>query len=514
MLEIALKTQVQIYELSKFECPGSREDEFAKMLCRIQSKMEGSRFSQATQGAVSNALIKLLDERKANKSYLTIKMVMTVIRDTHTMMNGVSVGRLTDDEPSGGTARAMLAQVDTHQDHANSRQRTGRFNQRRANPESEFNTLKQENAALKNQINQLKENFEKLKASCETPKAEASSKTATGEAGGKRKYGERAKKAVDVPAKPPTPPRARVGGFKILNTGDKHSDDESSGSEDGGERNVRQATGKARANFARVIVCSQPPIAQPIVKSSEITPTNLLEIAVESPQNRVMTRNQARRLVDIAIDEMDGVTSPRNPDQTEGVSSFSDPESESGSDEDNDDDLPELVEEDYESETGEDVVNIPFMQVPIIATPIFVAPNRVTTQLFSDDILRFETSTGRILRLEEIPRGPMYPEIDRLESWAAGDGGASISDDLDEALIKWTSHSKRAGVVVMRKILFLRRVGIFQEYEDGDIAVCTELLDFYYPADAGHTKYELPPVPVWASPAEVAVYKHRIQANL
>ena len=131
---------------------------------------------------------------------------------------------------------------------------------------------------------------------------------ATCEAGGKRKYGERAKKAVDVPAKPPTPPRARVGGFKILNTGDKHSDDESSGSEDGGERNVRQATGKARANFARVIRCSQPPIAQPIVKSSEITPTNILEIAVESPQNRVMIRNQARRLVDIAIDEMDGVT--------------------------------------------------------------------------------------------------------------------------------------------------------------------------------------------------------------
>ena len=109
-----------------------------------------------------------------------------------------------------------------------------------------------------------------------------------------------------------------------------------------------------------------------------------------------MTRNQARRLVDIAIDEMDGVASPRNPDQTEGASSFSDSESESGSEEDDNDDLPVLVEEDYESETGEDVVNIPFMHVPRIDTPSFVAPNRVTTQLFSVDILRFETSTGRI----------------------------------------------------------------------------------------------------------------------
>ncbi len=72
-LELSLKMQVQIYELGKFEHLGSREDKFAKMLCSYQSKTEGSRFPIATQGAISNALIKMLGERKDNKSYLTIK---------------------------------------------------------------------------------------------------------------------------------------------------------------------------------------------------------------------------------------------------------------------------------------------------------------------------------------------------------------------------------------------------------------------------------------------------------
>ena len=32
-------------------------------------------------------------------------------------------------------------------------------------------------------------------------------------------------------------------------------------------------------------------------------------------------------------------------------------------------------------------------------------------------------------------------------------------------------------------------------------------------ADAGHTTYDLDPVPIWASPADLAVYQHRITVN-
>ena len=98
---------------------------------------------------------------------------MTVIRETHTMMNGMQVGRLTDDEPLGNRACAMLAYADANQENVNPRQRNGKFNQQRPAAESKFNALKQENAALENQLNQLKENFEKLKASCKSHKSDA-----------------------------------------------------------------------------------------------------------------------------------------------------------------------------------------------------------------------------------------------------------------------------------------------------------------------------------------------------
>ena len=103
---------------------------------------------------------------------------MTVIRETHTMMNGVQVGRLTDDEPLGDLARAMLAYADANRENVNPRQRNGKFNQQRPAAESEFrvNALKQENASLKNKINQLKENLENLKASVESLKTDATTK--------------------------------------------------------------------------------------------------------------------------------------------------------------------------------------------------------------------------------------------------------------------------------------------------------------------------------------------------
>ena len=46
----------------------------------------------------------------------------------------------------------------------------GEFNQQRPAAESEFHALKQENAALNNELNQPKQNFEKLRTSCESHK--------------------------------------------------------------------------------------------------------------------------------------------------------------------------------------------------------------------------------------------------------------------------------------------------------------------------------------------------------
>jgi hypothetical protein len=90
---------------------------------------------------------------------------MTVIRETHTMMtrNGVQVGRLIDDEHSGDRARAMLAYAEANQENVSPGQRNGRFNQKHPAAESALHALKQENAALKNQINQLKDNFESVR---------------------------------------------------------------------------------------------------------------------------------------------------------------------------------------------------------------------------------------------------------------------------------------------------------------------------------------------------------------
>ena len=90
-----------------------------------------------------------------------------------------------------------------------------KFNQNRVITEAEFIVLKQENSALKNQVNQHKEIIENLKVS-EVSINTRESTTSTKAAGGKRKFNERDKKAKDTRPKLPAPPRANVGGFKIL----------------------------------------------------------------------------------------------------------------------------------------------------------------------------------------------------------------------------------------------------------------------------------------------------------
>ena len=82
-LKLALKRFVQILEYGKFEAPGSREDEYALMLCRTQAKMEGSRFPASTQAAIAQSLISPMKSRKDNKELLTIKTVISTIHSCH-----------------------------------------------------------------------------------------------------------------------------------------------------------------------------------------------------------------------------------------------------------------------------------------------------------------------------------------------------------------------------------------------------------------------------------------------
>ncbi len=57
--ELALERQTQLWELSKFEPVGTRQEEVAKKFCRFQIREEGSWLNTATQNAIGFALSRL-----------------------------------------------------------------------------------------------------------------------------------------------------------------------------------------------------------------------------------------------------------------------------------------------------------------------------------------------------------------------------------------------------------------------------------------------------------------------
>ena len=57
--ELALERQTQLWELSKFEPIGTRQEAIAKKFCRFQIREEGSRLNTATQNAIGFALSRL-----------------------------------------------------------------------------------------------------------------------------------------------------------------------------------------------------------------------------------------------------------------------------------------------------------------------------------------------------------------------------------------------------------------------------------------------------------------------
>ena len=262
---------MQILELGKYASPGSREDEFAIILCRSQSRVETSRFPGATQQAIGNALIRLMDKRAQNKELLTIKQVIETIRAMHVMMHGTQVGKLMDDEPTV-QARALAAHSIQPADTSTSRTRNGKARM----PDSEYiRMIREENLALKNQVKQLKASAEKSKTSDESTNADETAVQKNPDAKRKR---EQAKKVQPVPIA--SPPKARVSGFMLsYSNGMEDTDSFDEPSSD---------SARATAYIARVRVPRIPDTSN--IENEKPSDSNIL-IAAPSPEG-VCTRSK------------------------------------------------------------------------------------------------------------------------------------------------------------------------------------------------------------------------------
>ncbi len=74
----------------------------------------------------------------------------------------------------------------------------------------------------------------------------------------------------------------------------------------------------------------------------------------------------------------------------------------------------------------------------------------------------------------------------------------------------WIQHGKDLRVNTRRRMIWLRRVGMFLDYKfafstDSD---CTDLLDVFSPADALHIRYPLEPITIYATKQEIDQYRY------
>jgi hypothetical protein len=131
---------------------------------------------------------------------------------------------------------------------------------------------------------------------------------------------------------------------------------------------------------------------------------------------------------------------------------------------------------------------------------------------FPDEIIRTHKQTGKIVPLRDIVRGPIEPTVTQLETWAVSDGGASNTVCLYQAKDIWMQHGLDPPVMTCRRMIWLRRVGIFIDYK---VAYemhheCNRLLDVFSPADAMHIRHPLTPIEIFATQREVTMYNHRM----
>ncbi len=101
-----------------------------------------------------------------------------------------------------------------------------------------------------------------------------------------------------------------------------------------------------------------------------------------------------------------------------------------------------------------------------------------------------------------------------MESWAVKDNGASDAFNMYEANDIWAQHWQDPRVNTCRRMIWLCRVGIFLDYKIAysKDSECTELLFWFSPADAMHTRYSIDPIQIYATKnREVDGYNYRLE---
>jgi hypothetical protein len=119
--------------------------------------------------------------------------------------------------------------------------------------------------------------------------------------------------------------------------------------------------------------------------------------------------------------------------------------------------------------------------------------HNINIMQFPDEIIRTHKQTGMIVPLRNIVRGPIEPTVTQLETWAVSDGGASKTVCLYEANDIWMQHGSDPRVKTCRRMIWLRRVGMFLDYK---IALemapeCNIRLGVFSPTDAMHVRHPL-----------------------
>ncbi len=91
--------------------------------------------------------------------------------------------------------------------------------------------------------------------------------------------------------------------------------------------------------------------------------------------------------------------------------------------------------------------------------------HNINIMFFPDGIIWTNKQTGQIIPLRNIMRGPIEPTITQLESWAVSDNGASEAFNMYEANDMWMQHGSDPRVNTCRRMIWLRRVGMFLDYK-------------------------------------------------
>jgi hypothetical protein len=136
----------------------------------------------------------------------------------------------------------------------------------------------------------------------------------------------------------------------------------------------------------------------------------------------------------------------------------------------------------------------------------------INIMAFPDEVIWINKQTGQIVPLHNIVCGPIEPTRPQLGSWAVADNGALDAFNMYETNDIWVQHELDPRVNTCRRMIWLRKVGIFLDYKTAysKDSECTDLLGWFTPADAMHTRYTLDPIKIYATKREVNEYNYRL----